>query len=349
MTAVTKPRYVPILKGKRGELDALRDVAGRTREGMYPLVELLPGAEQDVAHDINRTLKVLAERWFAQPIMLDVGHFDEEDNDRSILAHAMDSTVGLISQAVPVFRLADGDMVYGSLAEVCDRDGHGAALRILAEDLDADPDELSEQIDTALKSVGLTPGDVDAIVDLGAISGDIAVLGGYRLVQSMIRGLDQFTTFRSFTVAAGAFPVDLSGVSPWTLGEHPRDDAALYNRLRARPAKRTIDFGDYAIAHPLLSPGPPFAPPPQLRYTVSDRWLSLKSKRNDPRGNNQFYDVCVTIAAHPDFAGADLGSADARIASARTDGPGNATTWRTIGTVHHADLVVSRLTTLGEP
>ncbi len=353
MTEATVPRYVPILKGKRGEFDALRDLREPTRAGIYPLIEVLPSPEeQDVDADVGKALDALAVRWFAEPVMIDVGYFDlEPDNGRTALGAAMDMAKGRLEHPVPVFRLADPRAVRSDAARAASAHGHGVALRLISEDLDVEPDELSGEIAHALDDVGLDPARLDVIFDLGAITGDVAVLGGARLVTSLLRELDRMSEYRSVTIAAGAFPVDLSSVTPWTLGEHPRDDAALYNRIRSRPMTRTIDYGDYAIAHPLLTSSVPFSPPPQLRYTVADRWLTLKARRNDPRGNDQFYDVCATIARHPAFVGADLGAADLRIARGRAGGygPGNATTWRTIGTMHHADLVVSRLTNLGEP
>jgi hypothetical protein len=50
----------------------------------------------------------------------------------------------------------------------------------------------------------------------------------------------------------------------------------------------------------------------------------------------------------PEFSGAGLGEADERIAAAWKSGPGNATTWRCLGTAHHADIV-SRLAKLAIP
>ncbi len=84
---------------------------------------------------------------------------------------------------------------------------------------------------------------------------------------------------------------------------------------------------------------------------MADKWLFLKGTINDPRANDQFYDVCDRIAEHPEFVSPALGQADARIANPRANrlGPGNASTWRTIGTTHHLDYVVQRLTNLGEP
>jgi hypothetical protein len=353
MTGISSPRYVPILKGKRGEFDALRDLQPSTRSVVYPLVEILPSPEeQDVDADVDKAMNALATRWYEEPTMLDVGYFDlESDNGRTALGVAMDAAVGRLAHAVPVFRLADPAPVRADVARAAERDRHGAAIRLIGEDLDLFPEELNDELSLALSNIALSYSEVDLLFDLGAVSGDVAVLGGARLVVSLLRDLEGLPHYRSVTVASGAFPVDLSNVAPWTLGEHPRDDAALYNRILRRPSSRTIDYGDYAIAHPLLSGTVPFSPPPQLRYTVADRWLTLKARRNDPRGNAQFFDVCAAIAAHPDFVGADLGPADLRIASGPAEGygPGNATTWRTIGTIHHADLVVSRLTNLGEP
>lgn len=353
MTNVTVPRYVPILKGKRGEFDALTHLEAGSRANVYPLIEILPSPEeQDVVHDVDKALTALATRWPFDPIMLDVGYFDLEPNgDGSTpVGTAMDATIGRLAHAVPVFRLADGVEVRADVARAVDRDGHGAAVRIIGEDLDLFPDELNADVSKAMADTGVNHEDLDLVVDIGVVSGDVAVLGGSRLLVSLLRDLNGLARFRSVTVASGAFPVDLSNVTPWTLGEHSRDDATLYNRVVSRPLPRTIDYGDYVIAHPLLTTGVPFAPPPQLRYTVADRWLTLKGRRNDERGNSQFYEVCARIGAHPDFVGPGLGWADKRISAGPAGGgPGNATTWRTIGTVHHVDLVTTRLTNLGEP
>jgi hypothetical protein len=75
-----------------------------------------------------------------------------------------------------------------------------------------------------------------------------------------------------------------------------------------------------------------FSPPPQLRYTVADRWLVLKGGRRDRRGNRQFYDIYRNVAAHAEFATAALGWGDTHIENAAQSppsvGPGNGTVWR---------------------
>jgi hypothetical protein len=101
-------------------------------------------------------------------------------------------------------------------------------------------------------------------------------------------------------VTAGAFPADLADYQPWTIGEPGRYDAALYDHLlQRRRLPRSPTYGDYAVTSPILVTGLPDRAAPQLRYAVADRWLALKGGRNDPRSNNQFYDVCERIAGHP--------------------------------------------------
>jgi hypothetical protein len=171
-----------------------------------------------------------------------------------------------------------------------------------------------------------------------------------RILRLFVRNLEEMGPWRSLVVASGAFPVDLSAYAPGVIGERSRLDADLWAQLVARGRfDHTIDFADYAIAHPLLGAGAPFIAAPQLRYTTADKWLILKGRRNDPAGNEQFYTICQTIADRDEFAGAALGAADARIANPRAHGPGNATTWRQVGTAHHLDFVALRLATFGEP
>jgi len=346
------PRYLPILKGKRGEFDALAELADATRGNVYPLVEVLPGSEeQDVEQAVEKAVRALSTSWFKEPVMLDVSALDPawREQGQTVLGFAMDMAK-IHLNPVAVVRLFDSDEMYRDAANASG-DGVGAAVRLVSEDLDLEPDELNEVLARVLAALTLDADETDLIIDVGAIGGDFAVSGGSRLIKSLLRDLEHFDEYRSVTVAAGAFPPNMSDVAAWTVGEHPRDDAALYNRIRSRPLSRMVDFGDYGIAHPQLTTAAPFAPAPQLRYTVADRWLTLRGRLNDPRGNSQFFDICAVIASRPEFVGAALGEADRRIAEGRLGGhrPGNATTWRTIGTQHHIDLVVSRLTNLGEP
>lgn len=353
---MSTPRYVPILKGKAGELDALKLVQIRTRQAMTPLVEVAPKDENPTAATVAKICRQTVGRLaksYPDPVMLDGGLFDLDqliDGGRGVVAVLADEARSEGILARPVLRIGDPARALQEAADAHGTDGHGLALRVVGEDLDEDPEDLDDALDDTLTETSTSRADVDLVLDVGPIDGDVAVRGAARLVASLLRDLPRIDEWRSVTVASGAFPVDLSQFSAHVIGERPRYDAQLFDRVRTKKIPRQPDFGDYAVAHPALTvTAGPYAPPPQLRYTVADRWLVLKGRRTDPRGHAQFHHICKVIAGHHEFTGTPCGVADQRIAGGSTQGPGNGTTWRQIGTTHHLDFVALRLTTLGEP
>lgn len=352
---MTTPHYVPILKGRAGELDALRDVQLKTRQAMTPLLEVAPKDENEAPGTVlkicRQTVQKLSSRYL-HPIMLDGGLFDlsvDVKGGRGVVAVLADEARGAGLLAQPVLRLGDPTRAIREAREAMATDGRGMTLRLVGEDVDEDPDELDDLFDTLLDEAGVDRREVDLVLDVGAVDGDVAVRGAARLLTSLIRDLPSIGRWRTLTIASGAFPVDLSQYAANTVGKRPRYDAQLFDRVRGRTLPRVPDYGDYAVAHPVLAIGNAFSPPPQLRYTAAEHWLVLKGRKTDPTGNAQFQRICHIIAAHPDFTGTPTGDADRRIADGSRQGPGNGTTWRCIGTTHHLDYVALRLTTLGEP
>jgi Beta protein len=349
--------YVPVLKGKQGELNALGLIQPVTREHLLPLLEIVPGtqdeagARPEVRSAIEKTVAKLRP-WHGQRLLLDVGLLASDSALRDgsgAIEVAISAAVDQGVRAIPVLRLDDGPLARREAANAHADLRNGIAVRLDGEDLDQDSEDIDAALAELLAETSIQRSDVDLVLDLGGVRGEVAVRGSERIAADALRGISYPDEWRTLIVAAGAFPPDLRDFTPWVVGEIARDDAAMYDRLLdRRRLPRTPVFGDYAVNNPDFTTGS-FRAPPQLRYAVADRWLVLKGYLNDPGGHQQFYDVCEMIAAHQDFVGAELGRADARIASPRADGPGNATTWRAIGTAHHLDYVVRRLTTLGEP
>lgn len=348
-------RYVPVIKGKQGELSALSMVAASTWSTMRPLVEAVPsGGDLDVPAALttaDKLAKSLGAGASGRTVMIDAVHLDlslDCDDGRGP-SWSLCSAAELVGVgAVPVVRPDDPSRAMDDAVALHVLHQRGVCLRLTGDDVTDDPDETAAGLDAVLDRLALKRPSADLVVDLGVVTTD-SVKALSLAARFLIRSLQDVDGWRSLTVCSGAFPPNLSGITPWQVHEQPRSDADLWADVVRRGAARTIDFGDYAVAHPLLGEGVPFAPPPQLRYTASGHWIVVKGDRRDPRGHDQFYDVCERITGLDDFAGADLGPADARIADARSQGPGNASTWRSIGTAHHLDFVTRRLTTLGEP
>ena len=364
-------RYVPILKGKQGELRALKECYGPTMSGMTPLLEVVPWEPDDTdpgqdVQEVQRTVKKFAEAWPAsrEPLLVDASDVEREpdievQDPASLEVRIIDGLRALGTSAEPVVRVSALDTYLDQVAHCVERHESGAAIRITAEDLDDVVTPLGDLVERTTSRLGLSAERVDMIMDFGAVPDDGAMAMAARLARFV---LPQLTSqpWRTFVLASGAFPANLGEVPPYSIGELPRRDAQLWRSLSSFQLGHGLDFGDYAVTHPLLPLGAAFAAPPQLRYTVDDHWLAIKGRRQDRRGHEQFFDICAEIlvrlgagAAGRDESWGDEYIHDAAAISAGLSDPlrgtGNAATWRAIATSHHLAYVVKRLSEGGAP
>lgn len=350
-------RYIPILKAKAAEFDALSH-AGAERSGMTPLLEVVPPDEPELAA-IQTALVAFAERtdqkWGRNDeFFVDVEAVGETPLSGHLpIEFVFDELRAGSVLAVPVMPLwATATPIAGAVKIIAAADSRGALVRIRFDDLG---DVLSTPaiVPAAAAALGLSASLVDVLIDLADV--DDARLSAYTaMAVAATRNVATSASWRSITLASGAFPVNLGGL-PQGRSTVSRADAQLWRRVTASVGG--VDYGDYAIAHPALTTGMQFAPPPQLRYTSTDDWIVLRGRENDPRGNAQFYDLCAALVPTADYSGATFSWGDSYIDQAAQSasvspplvGPGAGQRWREVGTSHHLAYVVNRLTIAGAP
>lgn len=365
-------QYIPILKGKQGELRALCEMYPEHLDGARPLLEVIGAAaatDDDARADaIDSSVKRIKGAWNPErpPIIVDAIDLEPEADSSSddaeqatpvpAVRKLIDALRDVHIKALPVVRLTDPPETFEALRDSCGRDGYGALIRVTPSDLDDSVLPLYQLIESRATDLGLTsPEDVDVLLDFGAVPDENAVALASRLGKFLIGDLTR-QRWRSVAVSAGAFPPDLSGVQANTIGSIPRLDKQLWQSLNKIQLDRPLDFADYAVSHPLLPVGGAFAAPPQLRYTVNDAWLVMKGRRQDRRGHAQFYDICHAIERleearfDPRLSWGDgyIHQAAMSVASPITT-TGNASTWRSIATSHHLGWVVRSLCERDEP
>lgn len=361
--------YIPILKGKQGELAALKRAFPEVRSAITPLLEVVPWeadvesadfAEQTSA-EVARTVSRFSDAWTipGARVLIDAQAAEVGENEAgqrpevpSVIASVIRGMRENNVAAEPVVHVADPDNLLQEVAELVEPDG-GAAIRITAEDLDDVVTPLRVMVDRTADRIGLRADQIDLILDFGAITDDGATALATRLARFVLPLLAD-GDWRHFVLAAGAFPEMLGDVPAYSIGELPRRDADMWKRLQQLQLPRPLDYGDYAVTHPTMPAGGAFAAPPQLRYTLDEHWIAIKGRRQDRRGHQQFYDICEQALAHLGESASPANSSwgDAYIdqAAKRTAaGPGNASTWRAIGTSHHLAYVVKRLNERDEP
>ncbi|MGI0086305.1 MAG: beta family protein, partial [Nitrososphaerales archaeon] len=86
------------------------------------------------------------------------------------------------------------------------------------------------------------------------------------------------------------------------------------------------------------------------RYATQEDWLIWKGANvfKDPDGYGQFLDICRDLITKAEYSGPDFSWGDAEIFEKATNGgsPGNAETWRRIGTNHHIEMVLAQIASL---
>ncbi|WP_139335294.1 beta family protein [Mycobacterium sp. GA-1841] len=364
--------YIPILKGRLGELNAISKVAADVSGDYTPLIEFVASTDE-ILDENGEPSRISVEK----SVMRSIGRLEKywpKANDVMVDLHGLPTFEGyspivtVIEQfgaesVIPVCRPSDLKDETGMLrrlrSTLSTYDRKNICIRLADEDLEERDEPISSYIDNLLDTLIAEPENIDLIVDFGPVDAESSGFKA-RIARLVISELPHINRWKSVTLAAGGFPATLDSVPPQSLDRLPRSEVKMWQTVRMRLSGngRVPAFGDYAIAYPRQLAGVGFAPAPQIRYTTPESWLILKGRKADRRSNAQFFDICGEIVSNPDFTpGLSWGDEQIRDKSRYAHvspippsaSPGNAMMWRAIGTSHHIGLVIDRLTKLGEP
>lgn len=359
--------YIPIMPTKAGELAGLTDVAPRWKASLAPLFMIHPinydfeadrpskTADEHVA-DLARkivTASTGVERAFLDPILIT----DEPVNDGAddpfdtVLMEARERG----SLLIPVVRPDQKDEHTDLVARVHQETGSGVCLRLTPSFWPSSPTE-ARAVEGLLRTLRVDQTETDLVLDLGAeVNTELAPM----LATSALQALPDAKTWRTVTLAGGAFPEYLTDVPKDCTHRIPRREWTTYERVRREAVEsghRQPLFGDYVVANPDPTTGD--VDPKvmnisaAIRYTVDDAWLVAKGGLFKGTGGRSLggaaaIPVARLLAGAPEFCGPDYSAGDAWIdATARgeTNG-GSPQTWRRHGTSHHLTFVSESLAT----
>jgi Beta protein len=358
----TQPIYVPVLKGKEGEYAALEALRAEVRPRLMPLIEI-PPIPYDYGND--RPAKSLAEHvsgvaerlkrcWGNTPLFLDLPWFEEEerlDDGRVAVEKVLTDCANLKLKAVPVVSRRTSDDYAAAAGRYSRKSGTGACVRLLIEDFEGDVD-LEDEVDRVLAGLGgLDIASVDLVIDLEDLGSEAhrAML----VARSVFQLTPRSRQWRRVILAAASFPQDLSDLDAATFTTLPRREWELWQTLQRRPKnlpRPDLIFGDYAISHPVPKELDPrtMRMSANIRYTAPGTWLVVKGRNVRQYGFDQYFELCKALVNRPEYSGREFSWGDTYIddCAAGMTGPGNATTWRKVGTNHHIMIVMRELANL---
>jgi Beta protein len=346
--------YVPLLKGKEGEFAALETLRDDVRDSITPLIEVpdvpYDHANERAAKSLDQHVAGIADRlrrcWNGRRFYLDLPWFENDQlaDGRPALARVLADCIAVQQNAVPVISTESSGAYLTAAAAHAVQHRTGTCIRLAVDDFDDESDPVGE-VERLLIATRLTRAEVDLLVDLGELGSEPA--RNALVARSVFQMLGQVEGWRSLILAAASFPSDLSEVSRSTVTTLPRREWNLWRSMQRRPPRPDLIFGDYAIAHPTPKELDPrtMRMSASIRYTTDDQWLVVKGQNVRQYGFDQYFDLCASLVQRPEYRGEAFSWGDGYIAGVarREQGPGNATTWRKVGTNHHLTLVARAL------
>ncbi|MDO7787232.1 beta family protein [Desulforamulus aquiferis] len=347
--------YVPILKWKRGEQKALEFLSDQHKERLTPLIEIVP-IPYDYANDrpqkaIDDHLKdignQLSTSWGKEkPIFLDLYWLDDSErlkDDRHPLEFIRSEASQKGINLIPVTGTTRSDDYNEAVKEAYIQDKLGVCIRLEDEDfLDID-----SALEDLLEQLCVKPEQVDLVIDFKYTSPSDERKNILSMV-SVINSIANINVWRNLILCCSAFPENMSGLPNDIITPIPRTEWITWKALvNTKKIRRMPVFGDYCIGSPGYVEMDPriMNMTANVRYTVENDWLIAKGKSIKKHGGEQYYALCQGLTRHPQYCGHAFSWADQVIfdCAKRKCGPGNAETWRRVGTNHHLSFVVEQL------
>ncbi|MBE0472117.1 MAG: beta family protein [Methyloprofundus sp.] len=345
--------YMPILKWRLGEYQALMRLNPNIKDAILPLI-IVPPVEYDfedqcpkktVQEHISPFAERLNDKWGTGRVLIDF-HDTLEENTVSdgvlVIDYVFDGLRLKSLNAVPVINiLLSGNLYLNAVKRIVSMDKNGVAFRVKFNQLMSPG--LDEAIQEIIKFLNLEYQCVDLVIDLEVPRSFEPYLDFAKALSHAINKISKLNDFRSFVVAGTS--LNLSEIKK-PGAEVVRHEWLLYKQLVNELALwRKPVFGDYAIEHPdFISLDMRFINPAgKIVYTTENTWLVPKGK-SFRENRDQMISHCETIINSGHFCQKEYSAGDKRIYDTfhKLEGTGNQTTWKEVGVSHHLTLVVNQ-------
>lgn len=351
--------YVPVLKGRAGELAALKTCSWGQKSRMTPVIEV-PPITWDFQNDVpsktikkhlEKTPRNLAESWGADyPLFLDTAYLEDDDLVDGLhpLAHLLGQCLERGMKVVPVTGPGRPAHLQATVAVLRRHSLPRVCIRVDLKDVEHPGPILALLLNLA-GQLGLSPEACDLLLDLRDVR-ELPPIVLY-VVKEILASVAEHR-WLSLTVAGTAFPENLSGIS--SLSRIPRAEWLLWRRIEADwNLPRVPTFGDYAISSTDQEEIDPrfMKATASIRYTCDQDWLIVKGLNVRDHKFDQFRDLSAQLVRHPDYCGPNFSWGDNYISKCAdgSAGVGNLQTWRQVGTSHHLAFVLDRIASLPAP
>jgi len=343
--------YLPILKGKKGEYDALNKLTSSIKKSIIPLIEIpaiswdfVKGAPSNsLEKQVTSAIKSIEKSWEKDlPILIDTFYLEDDYNQH-------DTTLGFIVNKlktdgyspIPVF----GPYSTTKIIEQ-NKDNIKFCIRVTIDELEQF--NLNEEIERIIKTLDTDKSKVILLLDLGYIDEKQHSLAKRKSLD-LYAEVNNIEEFQELYFSATSFPINLSSCKTNSVTEIGRIEIEIHKAFNNSKEKlsRIPKFSDYCTSNPETDEIDPrfMTVSASIRYTNNNKWYIFKGGSIKKYSSDQFYTLSKDVIDSPIYSGEKFSWGDKQIfdKSKRISGPGNPTIWRQISVNHHITLMVDLL------
>jgi hypothetical protein len=340
--------YYPLLRTKKGEVNALTTLGPDAVAATRPILQVAPpdrnekgelvAASSEYVTKIANTLHEVLAFGSQLSCYLDPSPAHLPTALLEDLLFAI-GTYGGTPQ--PVYSLSNS-ITYARLYRQLMGAPKAPIIRVRPDEIRM---EVLDDIEKAIQLYQLDAHRTHILLDAGNI---IESNGYFEMgLKSTINDLKELG-LAGIILASCALPESLEEVTKWKPVTYSRKEAELFKKMKAA-TRYDLQFGDYATGSVKIEPNISRIGAPKVRYTLPDHYEILKGQLVGSKPNTmteQYHRISQYIVSLPDYPGRYFSWGDDFIYKASQEGAqsrGNGTTWVSVSTSHHIELVVATL------
>jgi hypothetical protein len=357
--------YVPILKWKRAEQNAIGALNDAQKHHITPLIQLVmpkpkssDSPEQQFGSVIAKFRTKMSDLapqifklWGSGAIFIDFSLLYTTILKVDCVQTVTMSGAQLGLHLIPVLHLSDDQALKDAIRGSAKKYSSGLCLRLIPNDL-GNIATLNSEIKSLLGWSGLTESDVDLLVDTKEIG-----IGSYDSYVNASQKIYNLPKWRTFIFASGAFPSDLMKYKIDEDNLVPRADWEKWlDQGEGGNGVRKPTYADYTIQHPIYKESSQFFhPTTSIRYTLENEWLIMKGRKQkfalylanakllaDDKG--RFYGSGFSFGDK--YIAEKAKHYPAYIKNPKIKGTGSTESWLTAGINHHLVLTAHQIANL---
>ncbi|ENB6684016.1 beta family protein [Yersinia enterocolitica] len=360
------PKYMPILKAKKGELDAIESMLPypQVMKDMLPIFEIpylskkqrlakkYSSIGNPVEFFLNNSIKKLSEKMQKFPMGIDISRWPPNsalESGEHILSHIISALSNTGCNVIPVVgydRWEDDE--YATTLQQLGTSQTDFIIRLNSfafEDM-IEEDPFFETIDDILASLGAMPENCSVVIDFEDIT-KVSIVDLNEKVQRALDALNKYN-FKFISIAGSSITSDINGMVPTHNSEGIviRKEVKVWKAFKKFHPELNLIFGDYGIVNPSI--GDDIIAPDangKIRYTIDDSLFVVRGySRATGKKGAQMQDLSKTLVASPHYKGSKFSWGDKKINEcALEEFIGNTTNWVSIDTTHHVTHVVAEI------